>query len=93
MINQHRATDSKWAFIKARAVLEVAQPAEFNHLEKPDSSLLSQVAAVIENGTACDRSPERVARAAIREVAAWLREQGRYSDEICSQRLEQEAER
>jgi hypothetical protein len=48
------------------------QPAKSNHPAKTDSSLLSRVAAVIENGAACDRAPERIARNAIREVAAWL---------------------
>jgi hypothetical protein len=39
---------------------------------KPDSSLLKRVAAVIDNGTACDREHTRIARDAIREVAAWM---------------------
>jgi len=72
-------------------VLEVAQPAKPNHPEKPDSSLLSQVAAVIDNGTACDREPKRIARDAIRAVAAWLREQKGYGHGWAI-RLELEAE-
>ena len=72
-------------------VLEVAQPAKPNYPEKPDSSLLSQVAAVIENGTACDRAPERIARDTIREVAAWLRKH--YGGPTAtSDLLEQQAE-
>ena len=74
-------------------VLEVAQPAKPNHPEKPDSSLLSQVAAVIDNGTACDREPDRIARDAIRAVTAWMREQSPYSAGVWAQLLEQEAER
>jgi len=74
-------------------VLEVAQPAKPNYPEKPDSSLLSQVAAVIENGTACDREPKRIARTAIRAVAAWFREQGGPIASGWAMRLEREAER
>jgi hypothetical protein len=72
-------------------VLEVAQPAKPNYPEKPDSSLLSQVAAVIGNGTACDRAPERIARDTIREVAAWLSEHAGGTDSPLL--LEREAER
>ena len=72
-------------------ILEVAQPAKSNHPEIPSGSLLSRVAAVIDNGTACDREPKRIARAAIREVAAWLGEQKGY-DSAWAIRLEQEAE-
>ena len=54
-------------------VLEVAQPAKSNYPEIPDSSLLSQVAAVIDNGTACDRAPDRIACDTIRAVADWMR--------------------
>jgi len=53
--------------------------------------LLSQVAAVIDNGTACDREPDRIARDAIRAVAAWLREQKGYGHGWAI-RLELEAE-
>ena len=67
--------------------------AKSNHPEKPDSSLLSQVAAVIDNGTACDREPDRIARDAIRAVTAWMREQSPYSAGVWAQLLEQEAER
>ena len=73
-------------------VLEVAQPAKPNYPEKPDSSLLSQVAAVIENGTACDREPKRIARTAIRAVADWLLKN--YGGQTATtDLLEQEAER
>ena len=72
-------------------VLEVAQPAKPNHPEKPDSSLVKGVAAVIDNGGACDREPDRIARDAIRAVAAWLREQKGYGHGWAI-RLELEAE-
>ena len=74
-------------------VLEVAQPVKSNHPEKPDSSLVERVAAVIENGTACDREPERIARDAIRAVTAWMREQRPYGVAFWAQLLEQEADR
>jgi hypothetical protein len=38
----------------------------------PASSLVKRVAVVIDNGTACDREHARIARDAIREVAAWM---------------------
>lgn len=44
------------------------------------SSLVERVAAQVENGIACDREPARIARAAIREVAAWLVDQHADSD-------------
>ena len=72
--------------------LEATTAAKSSCPEIPDSSLLSRVAAVIDNGTACDREPKRIARAAIREVAAWLGEQKGY-DSAWAIRLEQEAER
>ena len=74
-------------------VLEVAQPAKPNHPEKPDSSLLKRVAAVIDNGIACDREPERIARDTIREVAAWFGEQDGAIAWGWAMRLEQETER
>ena len=62
-----------------------------NYPAKPDSSLLSRVGAEIDNGIACDRDPERVARDIIRVVAAWLREQKGYGHGWAI-RLELEAE-
>ena len=104
---QHRATPQQWRDVRACAddivtystILELhdriealestAQP---NYSAKPDSSLLSRVAAVIDNGIACDREPERIARDVIRAVAAWLGEQKGY-DSAWAIRLELEAER
>jgi len=79
--------------IKALEAATVA--AISNHAAKPDSSLLSQVAPVIDNGTACDREPERIARDVIRAVAAWLREQSQYGVSLAwvVERLEEEAAR
>ena len=78
---------------RIEALEAAAQPAKSNQLEIPDSSLLSRVAAVVDNGTACDREPERIARDAIRAVAAWLREQRLYGVGALWQRLVEEAER
>ena len=82
MAEQHRAKPYVWAAVeklskndldmlncvlelRARVeALEAAQPPKPNHLAKPDSSLVERVAAAI------DLKSE--ARAAIREVAAWL---------------------
>jgi hypothetical protein len=74
-------------------VLEVAQPAKPNHPEKPDSSLVEQVAAAIHPNVCADPNLYlHEARAAIRAVAAWLREQKGYGHGW-AMRLEQEAER
>ena len=66
-----------------------------NHpAEIPDNSLLSQVAAVIDNGTACDRAPDRIACDTIRAVADWMRENPDvYFPPALVFALEQEAER
>ena len=73
--------------------LEAAQQAKPNHPEKPDSSLVERVAAAItgDSDEPINWKPE--ARAAIREVAAWLQEQGKaYGSFGWGIRLEQEAE-
>ena len=62
-----------------------------NYPAKPDSSLVRRVGAEIDNGIACDREPERVARDVIHAVAAWLREQKSYAHGWAI-RLELEAE-
>jgi folylpolyglutamate synthase/dihydropteroate synthase len=67
-------------------VLEVAQPPQPNHPEFPDGSLVKRVANAMDGAT------EWQARAAIREVAAWLREENGYGPGWAI-RLEQEAER
>jgi hypothetical protein len=76
-------------------VLEVAQPAKSNYPEIPDSSLLSQVAAVIDNGTACDTDPRLIAAYVIHEVADLLRKESsvHFDGLYWAQRLEREAER
>jgi hypothetical protein len=65
-----------------------------NYPEKPDSSLVERVAdAINSEAGSCFATIE--ARAAIREVAAWLREHGRgpYPHIWLVEMLEQEAER
>jgi hypothetical protein len=60
---------------------------------KPSSnSLVKRVAAILVNGQACDHDEARTARTAIREVAAWMREQ-QDGDLIAATMLEQEAGR
>ena len=109
MAEQHRATAEQWALIERMRhhgghpefstilellhrieALEAAQP---NHSEKPDSSLVARVALAItgENGNLVDLKPE--ARAAIREVAAWMSEQERYVLDWVAVTLEEEAKR
>ena len=54
-------------------VLEVAQPAKPNHPAKPDGSLVERVAAAIHPNVCADPNLYlHEARAAIREVVAWL---------------------
>jgi hypothetical protein len=105
MAEQHRATDKQWDLTERiihhfvfsnnievyggiEALEAAAQP---NHPAKPDSSLVERVAAAIiaESGTV-GWEPE--ARAAIRAVAAWLRDH--YGGPTATtDLLEQEAER
>ena len=60
-------------------VLEVAQPAKSDHPEKPDGSLVERVAdAIVAKATSAGIVNDRPARAAIREVAAWMRDQKVY---------------
>lgn len=65
-------------------VRPVDSPPQRDHPAKPDSSLVHRVARAMNGAT------ERQARAVIREVAAWLPEQGYGGLAI---RLEQEAKR
>ena len=88
MAEQHRATDLQWVCIRARAsdnvaystILELRDRIEAleaaakpNHPAKPNSSLVERVACAIYPDGSGDGFREE-ARAAIREVAAWLRE-------------------
>jgi hypothetical protein len=105
---QHRATARQWRDVKAlgydiatyscilellHRIEELEAAAKPNYLEKPDSSLVARVALAItgENGGPINWRPE--ARAAIREVAAWLSEQKRYGLNTgwVAVRLEEEA--
>jgi hypothetical protein len=81
--------DLEW---RARERLKevLAQP---NYPEKLDSSLVEDVAAIIDNGTACGRDSDRIARAAIRAVAVWVRKHKQFGAAVWSQRLKEEAER
>jgi len=74
--------------------LEVAHRGRPNHEELPDSSLVERVAdAIVAKATSAGIVNDRPARAAIREVAAWLRDQNYYGVWVWAQRLEQEAKR
>tara|TARA_S200002703_G_scaffold144610_1_gene138386 strand:+ start:89 stop:421 length:333 start_codon:yes stop_codon:yes gene_type:complete len=108
MAEQHRATARQWRDVKAlgydivtyscllelrdriEALESAAKP---NYLEKPDSSLVARVACAIYPDGSGDGFREE-ARAAIREVAAWLREQKAYTfGHGWAARLDQEAKR
>ena len=58
---------------RIEALESAAKPTQPNHLEKPHSSLVERVAAAI-TGDGGPMNWRSEARAAIREVAAWLRE-------------------
>jgi hypothetical protein len=107
MAEQHRATDLQWVCIRARAsdnvaystILELrdriealeaaAQP---NHPAKPDGSLVKRVKSAINRNRNDVSYGTECAKAAIREVAAWLRDH--YGGTTAStDLLEQEAER
>ena len=76
-------------------VLEVAQPAKPNHPAKPESSLVERVAAAIHPNVCADPNLYlHEARAAIRAVADWMRENPDvYFPPALVFALEQEAER
>ena len=74
--------------------LEAAATAQPNHPEKPDSSLVERVAAARHPNVCADPNLYlHEARAAIREVAAWLRDQGGPSAGGWAMRFELQAER
>ena len=109
MAEQHRATLGQWTRIERMlcraefsAILELRDRVEAleaaakpNHPAKPDSSLVERVAFAIigDSDELINWKPE--ARAAIREVAAWLRKEnpllGGNSSAFASL-LEQEAD-
>ena len=111
MADQHRATPEQWARIERMlyhtefsAILELRDRIEAlevaakpKHPAKPDSSLVKRVAAAIHPNVCADPNLYlHEARAAIREVAAWLSQDSSGhlgGGEHWAIRLEQEAER
>jgi hypothetical protein len=107
MAEQHRAKPWQWETIERKhyhaefsVILELRDRIEAleaaakpNHPAKPDSSLVERVAFAIigDSDGPINWKPE--ARAAIREVAAWLREQRPWGGGCWAMLLEQEAER
>jgi hypothetical protein len=107
MTTPHKATPDQWQTIEGYAnqgvtvnscILELRdriQSLEANHPAKPDSSpvpaggLVDRVHSCIVGEPECGHTQ---ARAAIREVAAWLREQ-HDGDLVAATVLEREAER
>ena len=110
MKDQHRATPEQWQAIEAnghlptrstilellhriKALEAAAQPPQSNYPEIPDGSLVDRVACAIYPDGSGDGFREE-ARAVIREVAAWIREQGRTQNALgWAMRLKREAER
>ena len=108
MAEQHRATLLQWREAKEHKYhitfscllelrdrikeLENAQPPQPNHPAKPDSSLKGRVEhAIYTSGNEPGFRAE--ARAAILEVAAWLREHFPHGAGGWAMRLKREAER
>lgn len=106
MADQHCATADEWARIermlhhaefscllelrdRIEALEAAAQP---NHPEKPDSSLVERVEDAIYRSALPGTRFRDEARAAIRAVAVWMREQKHYGH-AWSIRFEKEAER
>jgi hypothetical protein len=74
-------------FEQAKALIDQSAPT-------PTSSLVERVAdAIVTKATSAGIVDDRPARAAIREVAAWLRDRGGYPREWIAQTLELEADR
>jgi len=80
---------------RLRLGLDAAQPAKPDHPAKPDSSLVKRVAdAIVAEAKFAGVVNDRPARATIREVAAWMRENPDvYFPPDLVFTLEQEAER
>ena len=76
---------------RIEALEAAARPAQPNHPAKPDSSLVERVAASISGDSDEPINWKPEARAAIREVAAWLWEQERYVLDWVAVTLEEEA--
>jgi hypothetical protein len=75
---------------RVRFISEVFQAAS---AEARPAGLVEQVSKRIEYGIDAEQDPEGIARATIREVAAWLREGGDYSADAWADMLEREADR
>jgi hypothetical protein len=91
MTNQHRATPEQWetieryadtsdtasCFFELRARIEALEAAQQKVRSGPESPLVERVAdAIAAQATSAGIVNDRPARAAILEVAAWLREKG-----------------
>jgi len=90
MNDQHRAAFASCLLElrdRVEALEAAAQPAKSNHPEIPDSSLVDRVEDAIYSGTGGGIREE--ARAAIREVAAWLDAKKRFDAAVL---LRQEAD-
>ena len=90
MTNQHRATPEQWesielyaednaydaCFLELRARIEALEAAQQKIRSSPESPLVERVAdAIAAQATSAGIVNDRPARAAILEVAAWMREQ------------------
>jgi len=79
---------------RIKALEAAAQPPQSNYPEIPDGSLVDRVEDAIYRSPTTSRGLREEARAAIREVAAWIREQGRTQNALgWAMRLKREAER
>jgi hypothetical protein len=81
MTKPHRATPEQWKFADAcilelRARIEALEAAQQKIRSGPESPLVERVAdAIAAQATSAGIVNDRPARAAILEVAAWMREQ------------------
>jgi hypothetical protein len=105
MTKQHRATPEQWesierwaednvydaCFLELRSRIEALEAAQPKIRSGPESPLVERVAnAIAAQATSAGIVNDRPARAAILEVAAWMREQ---RDLIASTALTREANR
>jgi hypothetical protein len=106
MTKPHRATPKQWesieqyaddcvydaCFLELRARIEALEAAQQKIRSGPESPLVERVAdAIAAQAASAGIVNDRPARAAILEVAAWMREQG-TSASGWAMRLESEAE-
>jgi hypothetical protein len=77
LVEHHARNNDEFCacLLALRARIEALENARPVRVQMP-SSLVGSLAAIIDNGTACDRGSERIAKDAICAVADWFNSEG-----------------